>query len=144
MSVPRMRGAWEPLGSAVLLNDAYNANPASMRAALDLLAQVGAGRQRVAILGSMRELGAQRMVQHQAVARAALASPANLIVGIGDFVEAFASEAPDPRVITSAELDGVWPQLAPRLDRDAVILLKASRGVQLERLVPQLTTWATD
>lgn len=144
MPVPRMRGAWEPLGSAVLLNDAYNANPASMRAALDLLAQVGAGRQRVAILGSMRELGAQRIAQHQAVARAALASPADLIVGIGDFVDAFATEAPDSRVITSAELDGVWPQLAPRLDRHAVILLKASRGVQLERLVPQLTTWATD
>jgi UDP-N-acetylmuramoyl-tripeptide--D-alanyl-D-alanine ligase len=143
MPVPAMRGVWEPIGRAVLLNDAYNANPASMRAALSLLAAVGAGRQRVAILGTMRELGAQSDAQHRAVARAALDSPADLLVGIGDFADAFAAAGADGRVITSATLDGIWPLLEPRLRADALILLKASRGTQLERLVPQLTTWAT-
>jgi len=144
MPVPSMRGVWEQIGRLTLINDAYNANPASMRAALDLLAQVGEGRQRVAILGSMRELGAQEGAQHEAVARAALASPADLIVGIGAFVAAFTSLAPgDARVITDGSLDGAWAQLAPRLNPDALVLLKASRGMQLERLLPQLTTWAT-
>jgi UDP-N-acetylmuramoyl-tripeptide--D-alanyl-D-alanine ligase len=144
MPVPSMRGVWEQIGRLTLINDAYNANPASMRAALDLLAQVGEGRQRVAILGSMRELGAQEGAQHEAVARAALASPADLIVGIGAFVAAFTSLAPgDARVITDGSIDGAWAQLAPRLNPDALVLLKASRGMQLERLLPQLTTWAT-
>lgn len=143
MSVPSMRGTLEPLGPALLLNDAYNANPPSMRAALALLGEVGRGRQRVAILGSMRELGAQSALQHEAVARAALESSADVIVGVGDFSAAFgAVAASDPRVVTSADLESLWPLLEPRLQRDAVILLKASRGMRLERLIPQLTTWA--
>ncbi|MBL0171424.1 MAG: UDP-N-acetylmuramoyl-tripeptide--D-alanyl-D-alanine ligase [Gemmatimonadaceae bacterium] len=143
MPVPSMRGVWEHLGEAVLINDAYNANPASMRAALELLAQVGAGRQRVAILGSMRELGAQSAQQHREVARAALASPADVIAAVGDFSDAFAVEAPgDPRVVATTEFDALWPLLEPRLQRNAVMLLKASRGMKLERLVPMLTEWA--
>jgi UDP-N-acetylmuramoyl-tripeptide--D-alanyl-D-alanine ligase len=143
MPVPNMRGVWEPIGAAVLLNDAYNANPASMRAALALLDSVGDGRQRVAVLGSMRELGAQAEEQHRAVARSALAGRANVIAAFGDFVPAFDSVAPnDPRVVRAPEFDALWPALEPRLDRDAVILLKASRGATLERLVPFLTAWA--
>ena len=144
MQVPSMRGVWETLGDAVLINDAYNANPASMRAALTLLGQVGEGRQRVAILGSMRELGAQSATQHRGVARAALASPADVIVAVGDFANAFADEAPgDARVVAAPEFDAVWPLLEPRLAANAVILLKASRGMKLERLVPLLSDWAS-
>lgn len=144
MPVPTMRGVWEAMGRAVLINDAYNANPPSMRAALDLLARVGQGRQRVAILGSMRELGVQAAAQHIEIARAALASPADLLVGVGEFADAFSALPGDAqRVVTTREFDGLWPLLEPRLHRDAVILLKASRGMRLERLVPLLTAWAT-
>lgn len=147
MPVPNMRGVWETLGRAVLINDAYNANPASMRAALDLLSNVGEGRQRVAILGSMRELGAQSAQQHRDVARAALASGANIIAAVGDFVGAFADEVGHDataasRVITAPDIDELWPQLVARLHPDAVLLLKASRGMKLERLVPHITAWA--
>ena len=115
-----------------------------MRAALDLLSQVGEGRQRVAILGSMRELGAHAMSQHRDVARAALASKADLIAGVGDFAEALAAEAPDDsRVVAVPEFEQLWSHLEPRLKPDAVMLLKASRGMQLERLVPHITEWAT-
>ncbi len=144
MPVPSMRGVWQPLGEAVLINDAYNANPASMRAALDLLSSVGAGRQRVAILGTMRELGGHAEAQHREIAQAALVSGAALIVGVGEFAGAFDSVAPnDPRVIVAAEFDALWPLLEARLARNAVILLKASRGMRLERLVPTLMSWAT-
>lgn len=143
MPVPSMRGVWETLGDAALINDAYNANPPSMRAALDLLARVGQGRQRVAILGTMRELGAQAEAQHLEVARAAIASPADVIAGVGEFAHALAVVAPnDPRVVATREFDELWPRLQPRLERNAVILLKASRGMRLERLVPHLTAWA--
>ncbi|WP_353266947.1 UDP-N-acetylmuramoyl-tripeptide--D-alanyl-D-alanine ligase, partial [Gemmatimonas sp.] len=144
MPVPSMRGVWETLGEATLINDAYNANPASMRAAIALLSDVGQGRQRVAILGSMRELGAQADQQHREVAQAALDSPADLVVGVGDFAAALTALAPhDARVVVSEDLDALWPLLEARLDKHAVILLKASRGMRLERLVPTITAWAT-
>ena len=144
MPVPSMRGVWAVLGDAVLINDAYNANPASMRAALDLLSSVGVGRPRVAILGTMRELGVNAPAHHREIAQEALASNAALVVGVGEFANALSSIAPnDPRVIVAAEFDALWPLLEPRLARNAVILLKASRGMRLERLVPTLTSWAT-
>ena len=143
MPVPNMRGVWVPLGEAILINDAYNANPPSMRAAFDLLSSIGEGRQRVAIIGSMRELGASSDEQHRSVAAAALASRADVIAAVGDFADAFAAIAPgDSRVVATREFDELWPQLEPRLSRNAVILLKASRGMRLERLVPTLSTWA--
>ncbi len=144
MTLPPMRSNVGPLGRALLLNDAYNANPGSARAAIALLADVGQGRQRVAVLGTMRELGIHAPVKHREVAEAALAAGHDLVCGIGDFAVALESIAPgDPRVITAGDVGDLWPLLEPRLQRDAAILLKASRGVKLERLVPILTTWAT-
>ncbi|MFM8910300.1 MAG: UDP-N-acetylmuramoyl-tripeptide--D-alanyl-D-alanine ligase, partial [Gemmatimonadota bacterium] len=144
MPLPSMRSAVAPLGRALLLNDAYNANPGSAKAALDLLTDIGAGRQRVVVLGTMRELGAAAPRAHREVAEAALAGGFDLICGIGEFVPALEQLAlGDPRVLLANDVDDLWPQLQPRLQSDAAILLKASRGVALERLVPHLTTWAT-
>jgi UDP-N-acetylmuramoyl-tripeptide--D-alanyl-D-alanine ligase len=143
MPAPSMRSAWESLGRATLINDAYNANPASARAALDLLSAVGGGRQRVAVLGTMRELGADADALHAEIARRALGSAVDIVAGIGAFAPALeAAGAGDPRVVTGTDVDDLWPRLAPRLAPDAVILLKASRGVRLERLLPHLTDWA--
>jgi len=130
-------------GRATLINDAYNASPASMRAAIDVLAGSGAGRQRVAVLGTMRELGAHAPRLHEEVARAALASPVEIVAGMGEIGEALrAVGSNDPRVVVGVDVDELWSALEPRLAPDAVILLKASRGVKLERLVPPLTEWA--
>jgi len=110
---PSMRVELVPIGKkgATLINDAYNASPASMRAAIDVLAGSGSGRQRVAVLGGLG--GAPRAL------------------GPGD-----------PRVVVATDVDELWKALEPRLASDAVILLKASRGVKIERLVPPLTEWA--
>ncbi len=144
MPQPAMRSAVGPLGRALLVNDAYNANPGSARAAIALLRAVGEGRQRVAVLGTMRELGAHAERAHREVAEAALASGAEVVAGVGDFAAALRALAPgDARVLVADDVDDLWPQLAPRLAPDAAILLKASRGVRLERLVPLLVTWAT-
>ncbi len=143
VSAASMRGDWQSIGEAVLINDAYNANPPSMIAALSLLDSAGEGRQRVAVLGSMRELGAQSAVKHQDVAKAALTSRADIIVAVGDFVEAFKIVASnDSRVIMAPDLEGVWDALMPRLSPSAIILLKASRGMRFERLVPSIHSWA--
>jgi UDP-N-acetylmuramoyl-tripeptide--D-alanyl-D-alanine ligase len=142
---PSMRMDWSALGKggATLINDAYNASPASMRAALDVLVASGAGRQRVAVLGTMRELGTYAAHLHEELARAAIDSPVEIVAGIGEIGEALrALGTGDPRVVAARDVDDLWTALEPRLAPDAVILLKASRGVKLERLVPTLTAWA--
>jgi UDP-N-acetylmuramoyl-tripeptide--D-alanyl-D-alanine ligase len=143
MPQPKMRSSWEQVGAVTLINDAYNANPGSTRAAIELLKGTGSGRQRVIVLGTMRELGAASEQCHADIASLALASGADIVAGIGEFAPALEKHNGGERVITAPDVEDLWPMLQGRLQRDAIILLKASRGVQLERLVPHLTTWAT-
>jgi len=141
MPQPKMRLAAEPLGRALLINDAYNANPGSTRAAVDLLDGTARGRQRVLVLGTMRELGAGAAALHAEIAKRAVESSIEVIAGIGDFAPALDALG-DERVVTAPDVDDLWPLLRERIAPDAVILLKASRGMKLERIVPHLTTWA--
>ena len=138
---PGMRSALEPYGRALLINDAYNANPGSMRAALDLLDELGNGRPRVAILGTMLELGDHTEPMHREIAERTLRSSIDVIAGVGAFATAL-QESRDARVVTAGDVDELWTKLEPRLKPDAVILLKGSRGMKLERLVPKLTAWS--
>jgi UDP-N-acetylmuramoyl-tripeptide--D-alanyl-D-alanine ligase len=142
MAVPKMRTAWHELGRAVLINDAYNANPGSTRAAIELLAAASAGRQSVAVLGTMRELGPRSSEYHAELARFAVDS-ADVVAGVGEFATAL-EELRGGRalVVTAGDVEQLWPALKTHVSADAVILLKASRGVRLERLVPQLEEWA--
>jgi len=143
MPNPPMRVHWERHGTATLINDAYNANPGSARAAIELLAHTGAGRQRVAVLGTMLELGPTTSALHDDVARDALVAGIELVAAIGEFASALGRIAPgDPRVITADDVEGLWTKLSPRLAPDAVILLKGSRGMRLERLVEPIARWA--
>ncbi len=144
MPSPPMRVSFESHGGVTVINDAYNSNPGSARAALELLEHAGAGRQRVAVLGTMLELGAQADRLHDEVARAALAMPVDLVVGVGGFADALARVAPgDARAVSGADPAAAWDAARSRLQRDAVILLKGSRGVRLERLVPLISEWAS-
>jgi UDP-N-acetylmuramoyl-tripeptide--D-alanyl-D-alanine ligase len=143
MPQPKMRVAWENVGKAILINDAYNANPGSTRAAIDLITSSGESRQRVIVLGTMRELGPKSAECHDDIAAMALQSGAQIVAGIGEFAPALERMGKgDARVVTADDVEDLWPKLAPRLAPDAIILLKASRGVQLERVVPHITAWA--
>ncbi len=143
MPVPRMRSAWEEIGNVTLINDAYNANPGSTRAAIDLMRNVGEERQRVIVLGTMRELGDAADKCHDDISRLALESGANIVAGVGDFATSLARVGNnDPRIVVAPTVAEIWPLLVSRIEPNAVILLKASRGVKLEQLVPHITTWA--
>jgi UDP-N-acetylmuramoyl-tripeptide--D-alanyl-D-alanine ligase len=132
-----MRSAWVEIGARTVINDAYNANPASARESLRMLAALDTPRQRVAILGSMLELGAAGPALHDEIAHLALSGPAELVAGIGEFARALADAAPnDPRVVTALDAPELWLLLSARVAPDAVILLKGSRGTRLERLIP--------
>jgi UDP-N-acetylmuramoyl-tripeptide--D-alanyl-D-alanine ligase len=143
MSAPPMRVNIEQHGTATLINDAYNSNPGSARAAIELLRHAGEGRQRVAVLATMLELGHETPRLHDDVARDALADGIDIVAAIGEFAASFGRIAVgDPRVITADDVDGLWTKLSSRLAPNAVILLKGSRGMRLERLVEPITRWA--
>jgi UDP-N-acetylmuramoyl-tripeptide--D-alanyl-D-alanine ligase len=145
MSVPPMRSNVEQLGTATLVNDAYNSNPGSARAALELLQHAGRGRQRVAVLGTMLELGPSGPALHESLARDALASPIEIVAGLGEFAAALeraANGSARDRLVTASDVESLWNRLVSRLESNAVILLKASRGVRLEQMVPKIREWA--
>ena len=132
-----MRGERLELGEGVvLINDCYNANPMSMRAALDDLAETAPGR-RVAVLGDMLELGADSSRLHREIGAHASQAGVELLVAVGplarEMCDAFAGEChqvPDAR--GAAEL------LPGRLEPGDVVLVKGSRGVGLETVVEGL------
>ena len=139
-----MRGRWLARGELTIINDAYNANPASMREAIALLDSLDSARPRVLVLGSMRELGPQSATLHEEIAERALSSGIDLVGGIGDFVAPLSARTPaKSRVVTAADVPELWDSLRHRLPRNAIVMLKASRGVRLERLVPLLEEWST-
>jgi UDP-N-acetylmuramoyl-tripeptide--D-alanyl-D-alanine ligase len=113
-------------GGATLLNDAYNANPVSMRAALESLASLPAGR-RVAVLGPMAELGAGSGAEHRAVAE--------LAGDLGIRVLAVATDAyGTERVEDVAGAARALGELGP----DDAVLVKGSRVAGLEALAHRL------
>lgn len=141
-----MRMAWGTVRGLTILNDAYNANPASAREAIRVLdALDGGARQKVIVLGSMLELGPTTGALHDEIARLALSSSASLIAGVGEFERALSdASARDPRVVVAPDVPELWPMLVSRLARDSIVLLKGSRGARLERLVPLLESHACD
>jgi UDP-N-acetylmuramoyl-tripeptide--D-alanyl-D-alanine ligase len=121
----RMDVSRTPRG-VLLINDAYNANPASTEAALRALAAVPA-RRRVAVLGPMLELGALSRAEHERIGELA-ASLGLDVVSVG---------APDYGVDNVDSIDGTRDVLAALGDGDA-LLIKASRAAGLERLAARL------
>ena len=138
-----MRGQVEKIGGLSLLLDCYNANPQSTRAALDLLElQTGAGR-RVAVIGSMLELGDRSDVLHEDVLRYALARDLDVVVATGKFAAAASAVGAGngrPALVVAEDPTAARPLLKALLHGDEVVLLKASRGVALEKLLPLLRT----
>lgn len=142
----RMRGELHRYGELMVLSDCYNANPGSLRAAVDTLTSLPRRGGRVAVLGSMLELGPGAAALHREAAEAVAAADVDLIVATGDFVAAFEPLAArlGGRLIRAADAPSAFGPLAERLRGDEVVLLKGSRGVALERLLPLLESrWGT-
>ena len=118
-------------GGGFVVNDAYNANPTSMDAALRHLAERGAGRRRIAILGGMAELGEHAEKHHREIAE--LAAELGIeVIAVGELARAYGTDAWEPDA--AAALDTARTIVQPG---DAV-LVKASRAVALEGIAPTL------
>jgi UDP-N-acetylmuramoyl-tripeptide--D-alanyl-D-alanine ligase len=132
-----MRGQRAEVGDGVLMiDDCYNANPMSMRAAIDDLTETARGRS-VAILGDMLELGPEAPQLHREIGRHARSRGVELLVSVGplaaEIAQGFGGESRSvPDAPAAAEL-------VPGLLRGGdTVLLKASRGVGLERVAEAL------
>jgi UDP-N-acetylmuramoyl-tripeptide--D-alanyl-D-alanine ligase len=117
---------------AILINDSYNANPVSMRAALDHLASIDAKGRRLAVLGEMRELGPEAATYHREVGDYARERGVELLIGVG---EEAASYGPDQHV---ADADAAADALVAALGPGDAVLVKGSRAVGLERVAEKL------
>jgi UDP-N-acetylmuramoyl-tripeptide--D-alanyl-D-alanine ligase len=143
LSPMRMQVHRRPDGLTVV-NDAYNANPSSMAAALKTLATLGRrGGRTVAVLGEMAELGTDAAAEHDRVGRLATRLGIDRLVGVGE---------PGRVIVSAARMEGMWPEeaeavadaaaavalLTPVLGPDDVVLVKASRVVALDRVADAL------
>jgi UDP-N-acetylmuramoyl-tripeptide--D-alanyl-D-alanine ligase len=114
----------------IVIDDAYNANPASMRAALEgLHARRGEGRL-VAVLGEMAELGPDAAALHREIA--SRATGIDLVVGVGELARLYLD---GPASAWFADVEAAADALPGLLQPGDVVLLKASRSVGLERLL---------
>jgi UDP-N-acetylmuramoyl-tripeptide--D-alanyl-D-alanine ligase len=130
------RGEEIPLpGDGFVINDAYNANPDSMRAALEHLAERAGARQRLAILGEMAELGAASEAYHREIGRLA-AELAIEVIGVGEPARAYepAAWAPTP--------DEALALARARIEPGDAVLVKASRAVGLEGFADEIANFA--
>jgi UDP-N-acetylmuramoyl-tripeptide--D-alanyl-D-alanine ligase len=139
----RMEVAERPDGVTVV-NDAYNANPESMRAALRALRAMAGGRRTWAVLGEMRELGEQSAVEHEALGRAVVEHGVSRLVVVGEAARPVLTGASAAR--RTGETEHLFaPDAAAALEalRDGVrtgdvVLVKASRATGLEVVAERL------
>jgi UDP-N-acetylmuramoyl-tripeptide--D-alanyl-D-alanine ligase len=128
-------------GAFALLDESYNANPASMRAAVALLAQldVGAGGRRIAVLGDMLELGPQGPEMHRQLADAVLDNDIDLVFCAGPLMGALWEALPPVRrgahAPTSAALQ---PMVLDSIRPGDAVMVKGSLGSRMGPIVAAL------
>jgi UDP-N-acetylmuramoyl-tripeptide--D-alanyl-D-alanine ligase len=114
----------------VLINDCWNANPASMRAALAELAKRNGGR-RIAVVGGMAELGPEASRYHREIGE--LLGPLDHVIAVGELARGYGTG------VWVKDADEAAMRLAELLQPDDVVLVKGSRSVGLERVAQNLT-----
>lgn len=135
-----MRSHRQRIGPITVLNDAYNASPASMRFALGMLAEQRAEGRRIAVLGDMLELGPIAEQAHRTVGQQAAAIPVDLLITVGKLGQLIAQGAQEAGLGVqqikhfedSKEAAAAVPSL---LAPEDLVLVKASRGMKLELVV---------
>lgn len=127
-------------GDLVVINDAYNANPASMAAALDALAHVEVDGRRIAVLGDMRELGAHSHDEHRALGERAARDRIDLLVAVGPEAATTATRARELGVdaVAVADADAALTAVRERLAAGDAVLVKGSRAVGLDAVAHAL------
>jgi UDP-N-acetylmuramoyl-tripeptide--D-alanyl-D-alanine ligase len=133
-----MRSDVRRYGGVIYLDDCYNANPASVKAALDVLAELDPMRRTIAVLGDMLELGPNEAQFHQEIGRYAAKKHVSHVIACGTFgpivqagVRDFPKNIPVTVVKDALEAGAFLKTIVKRGD---IVLIKASRGAKMERV----------
>ena len=133
------RGQVLQLGNITVVNDCYNSNPKALNAMIDALA-VMKGKRRIVVAGEMLELGPAAEEMHRAAGRHAAEKKIDIVLGVRGLAQAMVEGAKQSgaaaEFVATPEAAGEW--LAREARDGDVVLLKASRGVKLEKA---LDTW---
>lgn len=135
-----MRLSMEKMGDYRIINDAYNASPMSMAAAIETLKEVAPGR-RIAVLGDMLELGPVAVEAHCLIGRKLAESGVDIVVTVGPLAAHIAQSArrlgiAEARVCDSHQQAAQYLQAV--LKPEDTILLKGSRGMKMEKILEKL------
>ncbi len=135
-----MRVQLQHVGGITFLNDAYNANPVSMQAALDLIAQMSAEGRKIMVLGDMLELGSESQRFHREMGEYVQQAHPDLLMTVGDQAAEIAAgaieagmPATDIHVMDSTEEAADF--LTQQLEPGDLVLLKASRAMRFEEIL---------
>lgn len=126
-----------------VINDTYNANPASVKAALGVLADLGKGHRKVAILGDMYELGARSLEGHREVGIEAAALGIDVLVSVGKLageiaIGASMEDKPPENISSFLNNEQLMKHLNQIIREGDVILVKGSRGMKMEEIAKKL------
>jgi UDP-N-acetylmuramoyl-tripeptide--D-alanyl-D-alanine ligase len=126
-----------------VINDAYNANPSSMRAAIETLAAIATEGRRIAVLGDMAELGSLTELAHFQMGEAVARLGIDELVTVGERARriaegAIAERMPAARVHVARDAGEALEVLRPTVSAGDVVLVKASRVMGLEAVVDGL------
>lgn len=126
-------------GQTAIINDAYNASPTSMNAAIETIVELDGFTNKVVVLGDMYELGQQEKSLHASVGKK-IALPVSHAILVGEKGRHIADGIVDPTVqVQFAEtVEEAARLLEPLLGEQTVVLLKASRGLALEQIFTYL------
>jgi UDP-N-acetylmuramoyl-tripeptide--D-alanyl-D-alanine ligase len=133
IKLSRWRGEEYQLpGGGVLVNDAYNANPVSMAAALDHLAERAGSSRKVAVLGDMAELGPGSAEYHRHVGEAARRAGVSVLVAVGSLAAEYLPGARVPTMRLAVDAQEALAEAAALVEPGDYVLVKGSRSVGLE------------
>ncbi|RED65776.1 UDP-N-acetylmuramoyl-tripeptide--D-alanyl-D-alanine ligase [Cohnella lupini] len=124
---------------ALILNDAYNASPTSVKAAIHLVAELTGYRRKWIVLGDMLDLGPEEEAMHGGIGRGLNDAKADAVLLYGPLSKNTYSEAksnfPEGNVLHFGEKEALADYLLERLEKDDLVLVKASRGMRMEEIV---------
>ncbi|HEX2902816.1 MAG TPA: UDP-N-acetylmuramoyl-tripeptide--D-alanyl-D-alanine ligase [Jatrophihabitans sp.] len=134
------------VGGVTVINDAYNANPESVRAALKSLAIMATGRRSIAVLGAMTELGPDALAEHDGIGRLAVRLDVNALIAVGDGARPIFSGASlegswNGEAEWAADNDAALQRLTELVQPGDVVLVKGSRVTELQQVALGLIEW---
>ena len=140
MTVTKMRFEQIEMNGATVINDAYNAAPASTKAAIDTVAAIAGDKVKIAVLGDMLELGELAESGHREVGARLAQKKFAALITYGELAQFIADEAEKGGVQTfrAATHAEAAAQLKKLWQKNAVILLKGSRGMKMEKILTLL------